>query len=281
MSAANQQISSQQADSLATPISHEDSPAGGSTPLDLDDFVEPTDEGLSLNELSQAYAALLAKGNDPYPDAAAEPGEKNSAEEKSAEPLLPPLEELTFTADRADADAAFAVTPRGILEAILFVGHPTGEPLTSERIAALMRGVQPREIDDLVRDLNDEYAALGAPYSIVSVGPGYQMTLRPEFASLSEAFLGRVREARLSQAAIDCLAIVAYNQPIAADQIDRIRGKPSGAILSQLVRRDLLVIQREAGNRKVQYHTTDRFLALFGLQGLDELPRSHENDAGL
>jgi len=274
MSAASEQTSPPPA------TSREDSAAGGSTPLDLDDFMEPADEGLSLNELSQAYAALLAKGSDPYPDAAAEPTEAQSAEEKPVESVPEPLEDLA-AADRADADAAFAVTPRGILEAILFVGHPTGEPLTSERIAALMRGVQPREIDDLVRDLNDEYASLGAPYSIVSVGPGYQMTLRPEFASLSEAFLGRVREARLSQAAIDCLAIVAYNQPIAADQIDRIRGKPSGAILSQLVRRDLLALHREAGSRKVQYHTTDRFLALFGLQGLDELPRSHENDAGL
>jgi segregation and condensation protein B len=277
MSAASQQGSTGQ----ATATSLEDSSAGAAPPLDLDDFMDPTDEGLSLNELSQAYAALLAKGSDPYPDAAATPAADKSAEKKPAKSPLPPLDELTAAADRADDDAAFALTPRGILEAILFVGHPTGEPLTSERIAALMRGVQPREIDDLVRDLNDEYAALGAPYAIISVGPGYQMTLRPEFASLSEAFLGRVREARLSQAAIDCLAIVAYNQAIAADQIDRIRGKPSGAILSQLVRRDLLAIHREAGSRQVQYRTTDRFLALFGLEGLDELPRSHEGDAGL
>ncbi|HEX5104521.1 MAG TPA: SMC-Scp complex subunit ScpB, partial [Pirellulaceae bacterium] len=169
------------------------------------------------------------------------------------------------------------ITPRSILEAILFVGHPTAEPLTSERIAALMRGVRPEEIDDLVRQLNEEYAAEGAPYAIVSVGPGYQLALRPEFSPLRDHFYGRLREARLSQAAVDCLAIVAYHQPIATGEIDRLRGKPSGHILSQLVRRDLLRIDRPAERHaKPTYSTTERFLDLFGLEDLQELPRSQE-----
>jgi len=250
-----------------------------SQPLELEDFVEPDDQGLSLDELSQAYAALLAKGADPYPDAAA--GE--IADDGASDHLA-----ASSTADEAFSDEPFAVahgaddaaceiTPRSILEAILFVGHPTGEPLTSERIAALMRGVRPAEIDDLVQGLNEEYAAAGAPYSIISVGPGYQLALRPEFGSLRDAFYGRVREARLSQQAIDILAIVAYHQPVTADEIDRRRGKPSGAIVSQLVRRDLLVIERPAEKRaKPQYRTTARFLDLFDLNDLAELPRSQD-----
>jgi len=255
---------------------------GASPPLGRDDFVEPDDQGLSLDELSQAYAALLAKGADPYPNAAA--GERG-AEEGGESPAANP-EEASVEAEHAGEplpvapgadDAACEITPRSILESILFVGHPTGEPLTSERIASLMRGVRPAEIDDLVQSLNEEYAAAKAPYAINSVGPGYRLALRTEFGPLRDAFYGRVREARLSQAAIDILAIVAYHQPVTADDIDRRRGRPSGAIVSQLVRRDLLVIDRPAEKKaKPHYRTTGRFLDLFDLNDLSELPRSQD-----
>jgi segregation and condensation protein B len=238
-------------------------------PLGLDDIVEPDDQGLSLDELSRAYAALLNKGSDPYPDPAQSPGPEAAAAESA--PLAEPPD--VFPAD----DDACPVTPKSILEAILFVGHPANEPLASERIAALMRGVRPEEIDDLVTELNAQYAAEGCPYTILSVNLGYQLGLRPEFAPLRDAFYGRVREARLSQSAIDVLAIVAYQQPIAQDEIDRLRGKPSGSILSQLVRRDLLNLSRPAEKKaKPVYRTTDRFLDLFDLDEVSDLPRSQE-----
>jgi segregation and condensation protein B len=103
------------------------------------------------------------------------------------------------------------------------------------------------------------------------------MALRPDFGPLRDTFHGRIREARLSQAAVDVLAIVAYHQPVSAEQIERLRGKPSGAILAQLVRRDLLSIERPAAQKsKPAYSTTSRFLDLFGLGGIEELPRSQE-----
>src|SRR5262249_52340636 len=155
--------------------------------------------------------------------------------------------------------------------------HPSGEPLTSERMAALMRGVRPAEIDDLVRELNAEYESQGASYTIDSIGPGYRLALRPKFSALAAAFHGRIREARLSQAAVDILAIVSYHQPVAAAEIERIRGKSSGAILSQLIRRDLLAIERPAAKGELpKYRTTTRFLELFGLENLSELPRSQD-----
>ena len=81
---------------------------------------------------------------------------------------------------------------------------------------------------------------------------------------------------------MDVLAIIAYHQPIAAEQIDRLRGKPSGHILSQLVRRDLLRIDRPADKKaKPTYATTERFLDLFGLENLQELPRSQEIERDL
>ncbi|MEX2175585.1 MAG: SMC-Scp complex subunit ScpB [Pirellulaceae bacterium] len=233
-------------------------------------FAEPDDQGLSLDDLGQAYAALLNQGTDPYPQ-----GEGDSTEEPAAEATILPDEPLPMI--RGQDEAACLVTPKSILEAILFVGHPTNEPLASERIAALMRGVQPAEIDELVRELNAEYRAEGAPYSINSVGVGYLLALAPEFAPLRDTFYGRIREARLSQSAIDTLAIVAYHQPIGQEEIDRLRGKPSGGILSQLVRRDLLIIERLAEKKaRPVYRTSSRFLDLFDLNELGDLPRSQE-----
>ena len=123
----------------------------------------------------------------------------------------------------ADAACEIEITPRSILEALLFVGHPANEPLTSAQIAGLMRGVRPAEIDDLVRDLNAEYAANRCPYSIISEGAGYRLALREEHSGIREKFYGRVRSTRLSPAAVEVLALVAYNQPITADEVSRLR----------------------------------------------------------
>jgi segregation and condensation protein B len=236
--------------------------------VEPEDMSEPDDQGLSLDDLSQAYAAVLNKGADPYP-------QQTNESSHEAIPGYPAEEPLPVI--RGEDETACEITPRSILEAILFVGHPTGEPLTSERIAGLMRGVRPAEIDDLVRELNEQYEAEGAPYTIVSIAAGYQLGLKPEFNPLRDHFYGRIREARLSQAAIDVLAIVAYHQPIGSDEIDRLRAKPTGGILSQLVRRDLLLVERPAEKKeKPVYRTTARFLDLFGLADLSELPRSQE-----
>jgi segregation and condensation protein B len=243
--------------------------------LGLDDFVEPDDQGLSLDELSQAYAALLTRGADPYADSSSAVSAVGLGDIQHETSNLPKSDGAESEPDQTGRE----VTPQSILEAILFVGHPTGEPLTSERIAALMRGVRPAEIDDLVQDLNAGYTAAGAAYAIFSIGAGYKMGPRPEFAGLRDAFYGRIREARLSQAAIDVLAIVGYHQPVAAEEIDRLRGKPSAAILGQLVRRDLLQIQIQrlpGGKGTAKYSTTGRFLALFGLDDTTQLPRSHD-----
>jgi segregation and condensation protein B len=243
--------------------------------LGLEQFTVPSDEGLSLEELSQAYAALLSKGSDPY---------STSSAEDNIAGFSAPVSGLAgnataSTTEEADAAAACEITPKSILDAILFVGHPSGEPLTSERIANLMRGVLPAEIDDLVAELNAEYAAAGAPYSIVSVGPGYQLALRPEFGRLRDVFYGRIREARLSPATIDVLAVVAYHQPVNAETIDRLRGRPSGAVLSQLVRRDLVSVEQSAAkSARPVYRTTGRFLQLFGIDDISELPRSEDGE---
>jgi segregation and condensation protein B len=87
-----------------------------------------------------------------------------------------------------------------------------------------------------------------------------------------------MREARLSTAAIDVLALVAYRQPATKREIDSIRGTESGHLLRQLVRRRLIaIVQRaESNQREVSYGTSDRFLELFGLKSLDDLPQTQD-----
>ncbi|MEO8495739.1 MAG: SMC-Scp complex subunit ScpB, partial [Planctomycetota bacterium] len=181
--------------------------------------------------------------------------------------------------DQGASSESVEVTPRTILEAMLFVGSSNSEPLSGRVVAGLMRGVSPREIEELVRELNEAYEAEACPYHIISEGAGYAMQLRPEFARLRDKFYGRVREAKLSQPAIDVLAMVAYRQPITRDSVNELRGQSSGAVLSQLVRRELLRIERTKENpRSPLYRTTDRFLDLFGMASIEELPQSQEFD---
>lgn len=253
------------------------------------------DAGISLEELGQTYAALLSKGADPYPetdeqassdddelddalsqtapisrDDDGDPGESaNGTKATTKTPTHPPLRRVVD----GDDDRGCEITPRSIIEAILFVGHPQSEPLSSQQIAGLMRGVTAEEVDELVRELNEAYSAEYAPYRIQSHGLGYLLELREEFAPLRDKFYGRIKEVRLTQGAIDVLAIVAYNQPITLQEVDRLRGRTSGGILSQLVRRDILAYEKGDKGSKPTYRTTDRFLDLYGLDSLDDLPQ--------
>ena len=174
-------------------------------------------------------------------------------------------------------DDSRLTNPRTILEAMLFVGHPANEPLTAEQVAGCLRGVQAGEVQELVADLNDEYERLGCPYRIIAEGVGYRLSLAEKWHKLRDRFYGKVREVRLSQAVIDVLSIVAYHQPISQERVDELRGKPSGGLLRQLVRRRLLRMElpEQKGDPRI-FHTTERFLTLFGLESLEQLPQSEE-----
>ena len=103
---------------------------------------------------------------------------------------------------RPTPTTACEVTPRTILEAMLFVGSPQNEPLSARQVAGLMRGVRPAEIDALVRELNRDYAGPGVPLSRSwPREPVTGCSLREDFARMRDKFYGKARQARLSQAA--------------------------------------------------------------------------------
>lgn len=236
---------------------------------DAEPIESAEEEGISLRGLTEAFARAMGQEAPPPYEPSVEPAaEAVPVESDEAEPEPAPL-----------ADDACPVTPGSIFEAMLFVGNRENQPISAEKAAELMRGVRAEEIPDIAADLNRRYEAEGCPYSIVEEPAGYRLTLRKEYHALRDRFLGRVREAKLSQAAIDVLAIVAYQQPIAAAEIGKLRGKSVKHLLAQLARRGLVKSVRPDGaDGIVQYCTSDRFLAVFGLESLSDLPQGEDMD---
>jgi segregation and condensation protein B len=161
------------------------------------------------------------------------------------------------------------------VEALLFVG---GSPLSAVRAGEIIRGLGRDQFEEAIHTLNQDYHRQGRPYAIVPQGQGYVLTLRPHFRGAVDRLYGGIREARLSTAALDVLSLVAYRQPVSRLEIDSLRGADSAALLRQLVRRGLIAVTHceQAGNRQVAYITTPRFLELFELRSLDDLPRTQD-----
>jgi segregation and condensation protein B len=167
-------------------------------------------------------------------------------------------------------------TPEQIVEAMLFVGGP---PLTAEAVCAAVRGLTTDRFLAALDALSRRYRAQRRPYAIQPRDAGFVLAVSPSFRGLRERLFGGPREARLSQPALDVLSVVAYRQPVGKAEVDAIRGTDSGALLRQLVRLGMVAVQHraEAGTREVRYGTTPRFLRVFGIASLDELPRLGES----
>ena len=231
-------------------------------PADESDF-----DSLSLDDLGAAYARAAAEHD---PEAFAHRVEGGPAEASSE----------SDQESRSGGVDDEPVTPESIVEAALFVGHPENQSLSEHRLASIMRGVQPEEVVTIIDRLNESYQEADQAIRIVRDQQGFRMAIAPEVEGIRRSFLGKVREARLSQGAIEVLSLVAYQPGITSQVVQDQRGKESGSLLSQLVRRRLLEMRREKpddGSRAIpHYYPTERFLSLFGLESLEDLPQVEE-----
>ena len=231
-----------------------------------DFFPDDDDSEFSLNQLSEAYAEVLeAQTGVKHTVGLPDQSEVNDSE-------------LEAVADESvDDNVGCPISPESIVESILFVGAPRDVKLNSRKIAAVLRDVSPKEVTKIVGELNRRYEKDNSAYRIKVDGGVFEMVLDPKLTEFQQEFFGRNREVRLSQAAIEVMAVVAYNQPITREQVEVLRAKPSGGVLKQLLKRQLLEETRDEKNPKVKYYcTADRFLDLFELEELADLPQSHD-----
>ncbi len=159
---------------------------------------------------------------------------------------------------------------RRVAEALIL---GSGEPISGQRIADIIPYCKPKHVKGLVDELNADYIKTGRAFEIVDVAGGYQMRTLPEFAPYLQQTL-KTRALRLSQAALETLAVVAYRQPVTRAEVEHIRGVDAGAVMRSLIERKLVRIagHRDVPGRPMLYGTSKRFLEVFELSRLEDLP---------
>ena len=162
-----------------------------------------------------------------------------------------------------------------LLEAALFAAS---RPLSVEELALLEPGTEGAVVRAALDELRDVYAGEDHGVELATLGGGWQFLTRREYVDAIERAQLAQRSRRLSPAALETLAIVAYRQPVGRLEVEEIRGVDSGAVLDKLVERGLVeVVTRGEGlGRPLLYGTTPQFLDLLGLNDVDQMPRLEE-----
>ncbi|MEE2658077.1 MAG: SMC-Scp complex subunit ScpB [Candidatus Latescibacterota bacterium] len=163
---------------------------------------------------------------------------------------------------------------RSVLEALLMTADT---PATPGKLLALLEGVTGKQLRQAVDELNEAYREGGHAMTIAEVAGGYQVVTRREYGSWVRTFHER-GQARLSQAALETLAIIAFKQPVTRIEVDKVRGVDSAGVVRTLLELDLVrIVGRSEGvGRPMVFGTTRQFMSHFGLKSLADLPKPRE-----
>lgn len=235
----------------------------------------PTEPLADAQQLGERYAALMG-GQEWEVDLPGElPVEEPPPAVEAPQPHPAPPPSPTPPVASAVNEPTIPPTPLQIVEALLFVG---GHPLTFVEVSDAIRGISVEQFREIIDTLNRVYRTQQRPYEIAHQAEGHVLRVLPRHAALREKLFGGPREARLNQTALDVLSLVAYRQPVGKGEIDAIRGADSAGIMRQLVRLGLIaIIHRDDNDPKNAYYgTTARFLEIFRLRDLDDLPKLGE-----
>lgn len=188
----------------------------------------------------------------------------------------PELSETTGVSDSADITE---IEPRRVIEAILFASD---SPMPAAKVASILGVGDARDVRQHIDDLNREYADRGMSFRIEEIAGGYQMLTRPAFNTWLTKLLRARQETKLSGAALESLAVVAYKQPCTRADVEAIRGVAAGEMLNRLREMNLIKIVGRAEDlgRPMLYGTTKRFLEVFGLSSLEDLPQVEALSSG-
>jgi segregation and condensation protein B len=215
-------------------------------------------QGLQDEEMQELKESLE---NTDESDEIAE-GSEDTEHERPEEPLF------------AEPEEPIETTVESVIEAILFASD---ESLSATKLAAIVE-ITTKQVNDAVKTLNEKYRAGNHSFRIVQIAGGYQiLTLSPYNHWLKKLLRAR-SESKLSAAALETLAIIAYKQPIIRADIEAIRGVAVGEMVRSLMYKGLVKITGRADvlGRPMLYGTTKKFLEVFGLNSLKDLPKIEE-----
>lgn len=166
------------------------------------------------------------------------------------------------------------VTVESAVEAVLFASD---EPLTAERLAGIIE-TGAKQVREHIEKLNDKYKAGNHAFKIEQIAGGYQMRTLPSYNHWLQKLVRARDESKLSPAALETLAIIAYKQPVIRADIESIRGVAAGEMIRSLMAKGLVKItgRAEVLGRPMMYGTTKKFLEVFGLNSLKDLPKIEE-----
>lgn len=220
----------------------------------------------------------IQAAEEQQPEAEALP-ESQPAEDLSAETTeedaVAAEDLLGATEQPADADDARRTELKAVLEAIVYV---LNEPMPAEQIAQAL-GREKDEVEAMLRELAEDTARPARGLFIREVAGGYQMATKPEHHEVLRQFVRNLKQPlKLSQAALETLAVIAYKQPITLPEILEIRGVQGGGVLKTLLDRKLVTTagRKQVIGKPILYKTTKEFLTQFGLKDLAELPSLKE-----
>lgn len=166
------------------------------------------------------------------------------------------------------------VTVESVVEAVLFASD---EPLSANRLAKIA-GVSTRQVNQCIERLNEKYKAGSHSFRIEQIAGGFQMLTLSSYNHWLQKMLSDRGDSKLSAAALETLAIIAYKQPVIKADIEAIRGVQCGEVIRSLMYKGLVKIigRAEVLGRPMLYGTTKRFLEVFGLNTLKDLPKVEE-----
>lgn len=162
-----------------------------------------------------------------------------------------------------------------VVEALVF---SSGEPISVQELVASLPGVEAEQVEQALDELEQRYRDQGAGLKIERVAGGFQLATRSQVAPWVRRFFRHRNRTRISAAALETLAVIAYKQPVTAPEIQAIRGKDPSASLKTLLEKKLVRIlgKKKVIGRPLLYGTSRQFLVHFGLDKLDDLPAFEE-----
>ena len=193
----------------------------------------------------------------------------NGPEDIDAEAVNSALKETVELTDDIEP------TVESVVEAILFASD---EPLSAERLVHIVEAGGVRQIRNCIESLNKKYTAGNFAFRIEQIAGGYQMMTLSQYNHWLKRLLRARTDTKLSQAALETLAIIAYKQPVMRADIEAIRGVAAGEVIRGLIYKGLVKIvgRAEVLGRPMLYGTTKKFLEIFGLNTLKDLPKIEE-----